>query len=105
MSRMKIIRDVAEMIDEEIEDAKKYAEKAIMTKTEKPMLSRTMAAIAEEELGHMSRLHAQVTEIIAEYKKEKGDPPEAMRAVYEYLHEKQVRKTAEVKRLLAMYKE
>ena len=43
--------------------------------------------------------------MIQQYRKEKGEPPEKMMFVYEYLHEKQMAIAKEVKVLQEMYKE
>jgi hypothetical protein len=53
----------------------------------------------------MSLLHTQVVAIIDAYKKEKGEPPEAMKLLYEILHRKHVEHVATVKGMLALYKE
>ena len=37
-------------------------------------------------------------------RKERGDPPEKMLAVYEYLHSKQIVKATEIKAMRAMHK-
>ncbi len=101
---MKIIKELSEMINEEIEDAEKYAKKALMYKTERQELSRTFYNLANEELGHATTLHGAVVGIITKYREEHGDPPEAMMAVYNYLHEKQIEKVAKVNAMLAQYK-
>ena len=102
---MKIIEKLSEKISEEIHDAKCYAQMALETRETFPDLSRTLYEISTEEMGHMSRLHSAAADIIAQYRKDKGEPPAAMLAVYEYLHKKQIEQAAEVKALQAMYKD
>ena len=102
---MKIIQTLSEKIGDEIEDAKNYVTLALETKTEYPSLSKALYTISTQEMEHMKMLHDSVTDIIKEYREEHGEPPEAMMAVYNYLHKKQISKAAEVKNLQSMYKE
>ena len=102
---MKLIEKLSDKISEEISDGKQYAKMALEYKDERPELARTLYAISTEEMGHMARLHEAVAEIIEEYRKEHGEPPADMLAVYDYLHKQQIDKAAEVKTLQAMYKE
>jgi hypothetical protein len=43
--------------------------------------------------------HDAVVTIIDAYKKEKGEPPAPMMAIYNYLHERHINKAAAIKNL------
>ena len=102
---MKIIEKLSDMISEELEDAKKYAMCALKHEVTYPHLADTFHRLSEEEMKHVSMLHAEVTAIIETYRKSNGEPPEAMLAVYNYLHDRQIDKASEVKAIQAMYKQ
>lgn len=101
---MKIIKKISEMIMDEAEGAECYAKKALMYKEERPAIAKMFYNLANEELGHVNVLHNAVVELIEEYRAKEGEPPEAMKAVYDYLHEKQIEEVAEVKSMLAEYR-
>lgn len=61
--------------------------------------------LSSEEMRHMQMLHNQVTKIIENYRKNNGEPPVEMTAVYDYLHEKFIEEAKEVKMLQQMYME
>lgn len=102
---MKIIKILSNKITEEICDAKSYAKLALQYKEEYPELSRTFYNLSSQEMDHMNKLHVEVTELIRKYREQNGEPPADMMAVYEYIHEEQIEKAAEVKTLQTMYKE
>ena len=102
---MKIIEKLSDRIEEEMEDAEWYAKKAIEEKENDPSLADTYYRIANEEMGHMDMLHAQVVAKIKEYKNTRGDPPEGMQMLYDILHKKHVAKAVAVRQMIAMYKE
>lgn len=101
---MLVIKKLSKMIKEEICDADKYANCAMKYKDEDKALADVFCNLANEELKHMNMLHEQVVRIISAYKATKGDPPEAMQALYDYVHEEQMDAVREVKVTLAMYK-
>lgn len=102
---MKIIEELCDKIDKQICMAEKYAKCALAYKEERPILAETYYRIATEQITHMNLLHSQVISIIEEYRKVKGDPPEAMKTLYDILHRKHIENAAAVKGMLALYKE
>lgn len=102
---MKLIKKMSKMIDDEIEGAECYAKMALKLKDDRPELAKMFYNLSLDEMGHMGKLHDAVVDVIAQYRKEEGEPPAAMMAVYDYLHEKHIDDAAEVRMMQAMYKE
>ena len=102
---MKIIEQICGKIDKQIAMAEEYAKCALTYKEERPALADLYYRIATEQMGHMNLLHTQVVSIIEEYRKAKGDPPEAMKILYDIMHRREIENAAAVKGMLALYKE
>lgn len=101
---MKLIRDLEELIEDEIHDVKKYAKMAAEVKREHPALAQVLYTISTQEDSHQAAIHAEVVKIIDNYKKTNGEPPATMLAVYDYIHKRHIDKMAEARRYQEVYK-
>lgn len=100
---MEIIKQLVTKIDDELEDAEKYIDYAYKVKDKYPSLADVYYKLSIEEMNHMTILHAQVVNIINEYKKT-NEVPVAMQAVYDYLHDKQIEWSTKIKIKQTNYK-
>ena len=101
---MKIIEKLSDKIEEEIECAEDYIKCALLYKEERPQLAEVFYKIANEKMTHMGLLHDQVTIIIDEYRKKDGEPPEAMKMLYDILHKKHIDRATAVKGMISLFK-
>lgn len=101
---MKLIRDLEELIEEEIHDIKKYAKMAAEVKQDHPALAQVLYTISTQEDGHQAAIHGEVVRIIEQYRKTNGEPPAAMMAVYDFMHKKSIDKLADARRYQEVYK-
>ena len=101
---MEIIKTIEELIEDEIHDQKHYAKLATKVKQEHPMLAQVLYNISTQEEGHAAALHNEAVKLIEQYRKEHGNPPPAMQAVYDYLHERHMEKAAEARHYQEVYK-
>lgn len=101
---MKLIAKLVDRIEDEIGDVKFYAKFASEVKDTHPGLAHVLYTISGQEDAHQAALHAEVVKIIEQYRKEHGEPPAAMMAVYEYEHRKMIEKMAEARRYQEIYK-
>ncbi len=101
---MEVIKKLSKMIHEEIEDAEKYTRCAIKYKETFPEVAQVLFNLGNEEMGHMDKLHTEVTRVIADYRARHGEPPAAMMAVYDYLHEEQIEKVKNVRILQEQFR-
>lgn len=102
---MKLIEKLSDMIEDELDGAEEYIKCALKHKSDRRGLADVFYTLSTEEMRHMNALHGEVVKIIEKYRSEKGEPPVEMKAVYDYLHEKQIERAGEIKALQTMYKE
>ena len=101
---MKLIKYLEDAIEEEIEGIKGYAKKAVELKDEHPELAQVLYNISVQEDSHQAALHKEVVKIIENHRRTHGEPPAAMMAVYEYVHQKHIDALAEARRYQDLYK-
>ena len=101
---MKIIKCIAEKIEEELHDADAYIDLAMSWKDEKPDAAKVFYELSLEEMGHVDKLHDEVAVLISEYRQENGDPPKGMQSIYDWLHEKNIAEAMRIKVKQGMFK-
>lgn len=101
---MKLIKELTERIEEEIDGAEEYVKEAIKLKHEHPSLAKTLYDISNQEMSHIDMLHTEVVKLIEEHRRTHGEPPAPMMAVYQYLHERHIDKVNAIKVLQAEYR-
>jgi Mn-containing catalase len=101
---MKEIKELTEMIEEELEGACDYAKRAVALKDSSPNLAKTFYDISLDEMRHVNLLHEEVKRLIEMHRIDHGEPPAPMMAVYEYLHGKHIEKANNIKMYQSQYK-
>lgn len=101
---MKIIEVLSEHIEDELRDAQTYAKLALEYKETEPELSQLFYKLSGEEMTHMDALHKRVVMYMEHYRQTHGEPPEGMRALYEFVHKRELAQAGEVKRLHSLYR-
>lgn len=101
---MKIIKNLVEDIEEELEGAEHYAKLATQYKDEDRELADTYAKLANVELEHVDALHGQAVRLIKAQKAAGVETPAPMQAVWDWEHGKMVDTTARIKTMLTMYR-
>ena len=102
---MTIIKCLSEKIEEELDDAEAYIDLAMKWKTDEPDTANVFYELSTEEMGHVDKLHKEVTELIEDYRKDHGEPPKEMMVLYEFLHQRHVGKATEIRIKQGMFKE
>lgn len=101
---MKIISEISDKIECVLRQAEEYVDCALHKKEEYPTLADIYYKLSEERMKDQELLHGQVVAFIAEYKKNKGEPPKEMQFVYDYIHNKYMDWAAKIKVKQNMYK-
>ena len=100
---MQVIKCLSESIENTLDAAEDAIKKAIMYKEDFPVASRAFYNKSTILMDSIKPEHDAVVALIEGYNKEKGNPPEAMLAIYNYVHERQINKSVAIKLLQEMY--
>lgn len=101
---MKILKDLIEKSNDTFEEIEWYAEEAMRLKNEDKVLADTYIKISEMHIDIYKMLHDRMVEVIDEYKKSGSEVPDAMKVIWDYEHEKLMKKFARLKYLVEDYK-
>ncbi len=101
---MKIIKCLSDKIEDELDDAQEYIDLAMRWKQDEPDTADLFYELSVEEMGHMGKLHDEVAELIKEYREKNGEPPKDMMTLYNYLHEKHIKRATEIRVKQGMFK-
>lgn len=98
---MRAIAELVEMIDEELDGAKCYAEKALYLKSDNDPYSVKFRDMANAELQHSLTIHDYAMQKINQLKQVYEAPVE-MQDMWDKSHKEYVEKTAWIKQMLSM---
>ena len=101
---MTIIKCIAEKIEEELNDANAYVDLAMKWRQDEPDTAEVFYQLSLEEMGHVDKLHQEVTELIDDYRKDNGEPPKDMMVLWNYLHDRHMETATQIKVKQGMYK-
>ena len=100
---MLIIKDLEMFMDKKIRMAKKEIEFAIKHKEDDPAIAKLFYDLSVSDLQDMNDMHAPIASKIQAYRKEHGEPPKEMVAIYDWQHQKQMSDVAEIKVMQTMF--
>ena len=97
---MKKIQCLVKDMGYELGAGEHYAKHALRNRDEDKELGDVYARVARQELEHCELFHAQAVRLIREYDKE---PPESMRSIWEYEHDRIMEREAMIRMKLGLY--
>ena len=96
---MRVIKCMSEDIEKTMDMAEENIRKAIEYKEEYPVAAKAYYAKSIALIDSIKGIHDGVVEIIKGYRAMKGEPPEPMMAMYNYLHERHINQMVLIKNL------
>lgn len=100
---MQVIKCLSENIECTLDAAEENIKKAVKYKDEFPVAAKAFYTQSTLLMDSIKGQHDAVVTLIEAYRKEKGEPPAPMMAIYNYMHERHINKAAAIKNLQDMY--
>lgn len=101
---MRIIKHLAEQIDHEVDCVIEYAKDALEYKQSYPQLADLYYKMANSQCDFVTQLHDQILRIVDNTKREKKEVPAFMLEKWEKKHVCLMKKMAEAKSYISLYK-
>lgn len=101
---MRHVSMLLEQMDDELDGAREYAQRALHLKDEDRELAGVYVSLARTELDHYQKLYNQMTRIMTNYRSEHGDMSRELQEFYDWQRTKTMNCMAEVKVLADSYK-
>ena len=100
---MQVIKCLSENIECTLDAAEENIKKAIQYKNDFPVAAKAFYTQSTILMESIKGQHDAVVALIDAYRKEKGEPPAPMMAIYNSMHERQMNQAAAIKNLQDMY--
>lgn len=101
---MRIIKHLAEQIQDEVSGAEEYAKDALEYQLTDPELSKLYLELAKTEYSHVQKLHEQAVRKIKEAEERGVEPPQAMINRWDEIHSQMIEQMAQAKTYIDMYR-
>lgn len=101
---MLLIKKLSKQIEREMAAAECYIDMALEIKESNPDLARNSYNRSVARMDVIRALHDDVVALINAYKKDKGEPPAGMQAIYDYVHEQHIELATQIKMKQELFK-
>lgn len=100
---MQVIKCLCEDMEATLDAAEDDIKKAITYQIDSPVASKAFYTKSIMLMDTIKPQHDAVVALIEGYRKEHGEPPAPMMAIYNYMHERHINKAAAIKNLQDAY--
>ncbi len=100
---MLVIKDINKAIKSKIRTAKCEADMALRYRADYPEVAKVFNELSKSDLQDIELLHSNVERLIMIYRQKNGEPPVAMQAIYDWVHQEMIEDVKEIKSLQNMF--